>query len=303
MKVLIAVDGSSGGFEAVRLAGQLLNPANDQVALYYSPPGIKLDSRVDPAVLERARGSLANAVFEEGKSQLPAQFRDRAETVLGTQPAKDGILVAAQSSAASLIAVGARGLGPVERLLLGSVSASIVHGSRIPVLVARPRAAGNSSEPLRVLIAYESEQEDGHLVGLLNSLTWPAGSQGHTLSVVQSMFAGHVPHWLEERARSEEVEIMARAWVAEHEAEIQGKRSELVAFNGKLPQPFRTVEPIVVEGHPADKILATITEKRIDLVVMGAGTPSAMERLLVGSTSRTVLNHAPCSVLIARSAS
>lgn len=301
MKALIAIDGSRGGFEAARQAGELLQPARDQVTLFYAPPGIKLDDgAVEPKVLDRARELLAKAVFEEGKSHLPDHLREGAEIILGNQPAKHGILAAAESSGANLIALGARGLGPIERLLLGSVTTSVVYGARVPVLVARPRAAERMGQPLQVLVAYESAKEDGHLASLTQSLHWPADAQGYTVSVVQSMFAGHVPEWLEERARSEEVEAMARAWVTEHELEIKTKRTEVAAFQVELPEAFRTAEPIVVEGHHADKILATIAEKQIDLVVMGAGTPSVMTRFFVGSTSQTVLNHAPCSVLIAR---
>jgi nucleotide-binding universal stress UspA family protein len=301
MKALIAVDGSSGGFEAVRQTGQVLQPGRDQVILYYSPPGIKLDNgSVEPEVLERARASLATAVFQEAKSLLPEALQAGVETILGRQPPKQGIVAAAESSCANLIAVGARGLGPIERLLLGSVSSSVVHAARVPVLVARPRGADRQQQPLQVLVACESVSEDGYLADIIKTLHWPAGTQGFAVSVVQSMFAGSVPTWLEERARSEEVEAMARAWVAEHEAEIKSKRAELAAFTASLPEPFRTTKPIVVEGHPADQILATIAEQKIDLVMMGSRTPSPMERFLVGSASQTVLNHAPCSVLIVR---
>jgi nucleotide-binding universal stress UspA family protein len=93
---------------------------------------------------------------------------------------------------------------------------------------------------------------------------------------------------------------MARAWVAEHESEIKSKRAEVAAFDGILPEPWRPEPPIVVEGHAADQILATISEKKIDLVVMGAGTQSAVTRFFMGSTSQTVLNQSPCSVLIVR---
>ncbi len=299
MKALIAVDGSVGGFEAVRQAGQLLPPDRSQVVLYYSPPSIKLnDGAIEPAVLDRARALLARAVFDEAKALLSDPLRTSAESILSDQPARQGIVAAAESVGANLIAVGARGLGPIERLLLGSVSTSVVHTARVPVLVARPRPADRQQQPLRVLIAFGSASDDGHLADVIKTFRWPAGTQGLTVSVVQSMFAGHVPVWLEERARSEEVEAMARAWVAEHTLEINNKRSEAAAFDDTLPEPWRPEQPMVVEGHPADQILATISEKKIDLVVTGAGRRSAVTRFFMGSTSRTVLNQASCSVLI-----
>lgn len=301
MKALIAVDGSSGSFEAVRQAGQLLDPSRDHVVFYYSPPSIKLDTgTAEPEVLERARTALAAAVFDEAKLKLPEGLQARVETIVGKQSAKQGIVTAAEKSSADLIAVGARGLGPIERLLLGSVSQSVVHSAHVPVFVARPRPAERKQQPPRVLVACKSANEDAYLVEVLNGFHWPAGTQGFTISVAPSMFAGQVPKWLEQRARSAEVEAMAQAWVAEHDAEIQNKREEMATFQCRLPEPFRGNEPIVVEGHAADQILATINHEKIDLVVLAARTPSSVARLLMGSTSETVLTHAPCSVLVVR---
>ena len=301
MKVLIAVDGSSGGFEAVHQAGQLLQPGRDQVAFYYSPPGIKFDSgSAEPAVIERARGLLAEAVFGEATRMLPEGLQANVEKIIDDQSPKQGIVTRAELWHADLIALGARGLGPIERLLLGSVSSSVVQSARVPVLIARPRPADRTHQPLRVLVTCESAAEDGYLASVVNAFNWPQGTEGFTIAVVQSMFAGQVPKWLEERARSEEVDAMARVWVAEHEAEIKSKRSEIASFDASLPEPFRPAEPIVVEGHPADKILVTVKERKIDLVILGARTPASVAKFLMGSTSSTVLSHAPCSVLIVR---
>lgn len=303
MKALIAVDGSSGSFEAIRQAAQLMDPGRDQLAFFYSPPSINFDSdQTEPAVLERARTLLATAVFDEARQNLPEGLRDQVETIVGELPAKQGIIDAVSRCGTDWIAVGARGLGPIERLLLGSVSSSVVYSARVPVLVARPRPNDRRGEPLRVLVACESTTSDGGLADVINRLHWQTGSLGLTISVVQSMFAGHVPKWLEDRARSEEVEAMARAWVAEHDAEIRNKRTEMVTFNATLPEPFRISKPIVVEGHPAEQILSVIAAHQIDLVILGVHASSTVARFVLGSTSETVLSHAPCSVLIARKA-
>lgn len=300
MKALIAVDGSSGGFEAARQAGALLVPDRDAVVLYYSPPTIRVGQTTDADVLERARGSLASVVFDEAKSHLPAGLHQRIDCYIGQQPPKQGIVAAAESHGCTLIAVGARGLGPIERLLLGSVSSSVVRSAHVPVLVARPRNPARQSQPFKVLMAIESSQQDAQLAEAVKQFSWPSNTIGLTMSVVQSMFAGHVPGWLEDRARSEEVEMMAQAWVKEHDAEIAAKRAELAAFDASLPDCFRRETPIVVEGHPADRILETIGQQHIDLAIVGARKPSALTRWLLGSTSETVLTHADCSVLVVR---
>ena len=51
-------------------------------------------------------------------------------------------------------------------------------------------------------------------------------------------------------------------------------------------------------GHPVGKILEVAKEQDVDLIAMGTRGLSGWKRLLLGSVSDGVLNHAPCSVLL-----
>ena len=299
MKVLVAVDGSRGSSEAVRQAAQLLAPGKDELALYYSPPTVEVKAReIDAAVLERVRLALDQGVFDQAHAQLPAALHPSVHTIVGTQPAKQGILVAADQWHADLIAIGARGLGPLERLLLGSVSRAVSHGAHAPVLVARERTGRREGEPLRVMAACDSAAQGQPIAELLSRLTWPADAVGQTITVVPSLLVGQVPAWLEKQVRTSDVKAMAHAWQLEHQTDLQAKRDQMRAFCKQLPGPFQQTEPLVVEGHPAEKILERAAADRVDVIVLVARETGTIARLLLGSTSEAVLNHAPCSVLI-----
>jgi nucleotide-binding universal stress UspA family protein len=56
----------------------------------------------------------------------------------------------------------------------------------------------------------------------------------------------------------------------------------------------------VAIGHPAEKILACAEKDRIDLVVMGHRGKSLLQRWLVGSVTKHVINHTHCAVLVVR---
>ena len=60
------------------------------------------------------------------------------------------------------------------------------------------------------------------------------------------------------------------------------------------------VEVRVLEGRPATEIVAEATRLGADLIVLGARGLSSVRRLLVGSVSSEVVDHAPCPVLVAR---
>ena len=301
MHVLIAIDGSSNGFEAARQAGLFLSPEKDQVTFFYSLPQIHVDgnSPTDPAVLAKASEALAAAVFDEARKYLPPALAARAQTILGNRDPRHAIVAAADRAKADMIAIGARGLSPIASLLLGSVSKSVVTTSRLPVLVARKKKEPIEAGGVRVLIAYDGSRFGQVIVDLVRSLSWPPGTKGRTIAVVPGMFPGEIPKWLKERARSPEIEAMTQVWVEQNAAELDSTREKLLQYCKTLPEPFQE-DAVVVEGHPAERILEEIERQKIDLVVVGAENRSPWGKLLMGSTSDAVLNHASCSVLIAR---
>ncbi len=297
MRFLIAVDGSDGSFNAVRLANHLLSPAHDRLALYYSSPFIRIKAKdaMQADALESARTSMAEAVFNGARALLEVEYRECTETIVGSQRASHGIVVAANNWAADLIVVGARGLGPVQRLLIGSTSRAVLHESTVPVLVARPPRF--PSDSFKVLIAVDDSATCERMNRLLRQFHWPAHTSGKVVNVLPSVFAGEIPHWLEEQARSTDSELLARAWVSEHEAEIKERRDFVRACSLTLPSMLQDRSPLVSEGYVADSLLEHATREQPDLIVVGARIFNPFSRLL-GSTSEAILNHADCSVLI-----
>ncbi|NTU91792.1 MAG: universal stress protein [Chlorobiaceae bacterium] len=51
-------------------------------------------------------------------------------------------------------------------------------------------------------------------------------------------------------------------------------------------------------GSPADAIIDYAKTHNIDMIVMGSHGENNIHRLLVGSTTETVMRHAPCPVLV-----
>jgi nucleotide-binding universal stress UspA family protein len=296
MKYLIGVDGSHGSLDAARMAAQMAG-ASDQIVLYYSPPEMQVrsGSQPEPEIVERSRQALANVVFDASRQVMPESARERVTTMVGRQNPRTGLLIAADDQRADLLVVGAHGVGALERWFLGSVSHTVARSARIPVLIARP--PHSSAGTLRVLLACEGTEADGQLYDLLRRISWPAATLGRAITVVESLYAGQVPEWLEHKARSPETEAISAAFVREHEAEKQSTLERMKNCCQQLPPAFRH-DPIVAEGHPAEQILAAIASEQIDLVIVGARSLSAMSRLLLGSTSEKVLSGAPCSVLI-----
>ncbi len=292
MKVLIGVDGSPLSLDAVRMVGQLIDPANDEVAIYFSPADLQRRLSSQPATV--VRGAAA-ALFAEARVLLPTEFAKPVEMITSSVPAAAGILESATGWQADLVAVGARGHGSLERLLLGSVSRAVLHGAHLPVLVVR--AAPPEATGLRTLVCHHPDSAVA-VTTTLGQMHWSETATGRVLGVAESMLAGPLPAWLEKRARDPDTAAIAQAWQQEHDDEVHDLESQLAAFQAGLPGCFQHEPPVVVEGNPGDRILEQTRKDHTDLIVIGRTPTDTFTRWLLGSTSEAVLTHASSSVLV-----
>jgi nucleotide-binding universal stress UspA family protein len=136
-RVLVATDGSPTSAAAERAGIELaaLAHASLIVVSVIDPSGLRLPggrflSRVDQVRAHREQ-ALTQTIQDARRRGIAAQF------LIWEGDAGDGVIEAAEAEGADLIIVGTRALGPVGRLLLGSVSSHVVAHARCPVLVLR----------------------------------------------------------------------------------------------------------------------------------------------------------------------
>lgn len=73
-------------------------------------------------------------------------------------------------------------------------------------------------------------------------------------------------------------------------------RAEQQTIDKRLP----TVKTVLRDGDPATELLATITEEKPDLLVIGKRGLSGFQKLLIGSVSSQVVASADCTVAVVR---
>lgn len=132
-RVLLATDGSAGAQEAARTAAEVAAEHGSELHLVHV-----LRDAPSARLLDSARSELER----QGREVLDAQARSVEEagaSVAGTHlrrgsPAEE-ILAVRDEVGADLVILGSRGLGPVRRAVLGSVSERVLHRAGVPVLV------------------------------------------------------------------------------------------------------------------------------------------------------------------------
>ncbi len=60
------------------------------------------------------------------------------------------------------------------------------------------------------------------------------------------------------------------------------------------------VEPVILEGHPADKILEFAEQEGVNLIVMGTLGRSGLDRFLLGSVAEKVVRHSKIPVMVVK---
>ena len=145
MKILLATDGTKHSEAAVQMIGKFNFTTDCELRIVSIidmavPLAMDMYEGYIPSTIEIEKNAKENAqkVLEETKVQLSKIFPDltiSTEVLLGSPDSR--IVETAEEFGADLIVVGSHGYNRWERLLLGSVSDSVVHHAPCSVLVVR----------------------------------------------------------------------------------------------------------------------------------------------------------------------
>jgi nucleotide-binding universal stress UspA family protein len=146
---------------------------------------------------------------------------------------------------------------------------------------------------MKVLLAIDGSDASMSAVAATAALPLPPGSTVEVVSVIPDSFAPEGAVW---------PNVVRIDPPTDHDRIYDDVSRRLLDIADRLRGEDRTVEVRVLEGRPATQIVAEAERFSADLIVMGARGLSAVRRLLLGSVSSEVVDHAPCPVLVARHA-
>jgi nucleotide-binding universal stress UspA family protein len=178
--------------------------------------------------------------------------------------------------AAELIVQGTRGLGAIERAMIGSVAEAVIGRARCPVLTVPLEAHvpwdGKGAGPIVCATDFSAPALRATAHAL--SLARRSGAELVLVHVVDTPEDGNDP------------------WAAEAERRL----THAAAATG-LGTLARTA---VLRGVPSEQILRVAGEREASVVVVGTRGARALGSIVFGSTARRVVRDAPCAVLTVR---
>lgn len=274
MAILVGFDESEGARDAVALVADLRQIADSEVLLV-EVLGAEDRASTPHRVLSPERHP-PQPDFAAAVAALPgAEVEARA--VAGGSPARVLHEISAGEDV-DLVVVGSPHRGALGRTFLGSVAASLLHGSPVPVAVApRGYRGERHGRPRRIAVAYDGGPEAKLALAYARTLASSAGAAVRVLTVATPAVAmpgvgGYTPPLGPDSER-----FLAEA------------RS---ALGAELETDGRQLA-----GAPA-AALAEACEDGVDLLVAGSRGYGPLGRVFVGSVAAGLIAHAPCPVIV-----
>ncbi|MCA9081723.1 MAG: universal stress protein [Planctomycetaceae bacterium] len=289
MKVVIAVDNSATAEHVLDVAAAFPLPEEVQAAVVSVCPVPDLHSMgsLIPAavneMVDHCRHE-AEGVVERAKERLASRFPGVQTIVDSGHPAQTLLKVIGNEHAA-LVFLGARRLGTMDRLLLGSVSDRVVRHAHCSVVVVRPQTA--HVRPNHILIAFDNSPGIRRAVEHLAAQDHPAGTHVRVVSVVPAPSP----------FRPDVLTPSSGIW----EEELRHVQEGLNWAEDQLCEHVTAVTTAMHEAdHVADDLLKAASDFGADLLVVGDTGKNALERFMLGSVSSQLLHRAQCSVWVSR---
>ncbi|HIW96183.1 MAG TPA: universal stress protein [Candidatus Corynebacterium gallistercoris] len=288
--IVVAVDGSDASNQAVRWAANAALKRGQPLQLvtaYTMPQFMYADGMVPPQELYDELEGEATEKLENAR-KVVQDFSPEVEVSQLVKESAPIDLLLELSDSAEMIVMGSRGLGGLSGLVMGSVSSAVVSHANCPVVVVRkdndvnkdtkygPVVVGvDGSEVSRqaLRVAFREAEARGAVLRAVHSWT---DTQIHTTYVGLVDAQNQLDKMVVERQDMLEDEIKP------------------------LLDEFPSVQ--VEEVVERDRAVQSLVDNAqgAQLLVLGSHGRGGFKGMLLGSTSRALLQYAPCPMMVVR---
>ncbi len=270
-KVLVGVDGSASGQDAVALAAALLGDGGRLTLVHVHHGGLH--------PLHVIRGGGGEQEREASEKLLAAEAERagvQAELLSAAGGSPAGTLhEQAEERGADLLVVGSSRRSVLGRVMLGDDARRALNGAPCAVAVAAAAYAQKPKPLARVGVGFNESPESHAALEVTRSIAARAGAQARALEVIS------VPAYAY-------TGMMSPAVGEEIDTVMQEANERMRALDG--------AEGRAVYGLTGEELAAFSDE--LDLLVVGSRSYGPVKRLVLGSTSDYLERHARCSLLV-----
>ncbi len=288
--VVVAVDGSAASHNAVRWAANTANKRGIPLRLassYTMPQFLYAEGMVPPQELF---DDLQSETMEKIDEARAIAHEVAPELKIGHTIAEGSPIdmLLDMSRDVTMIVMGSRGLGGLSGMVMGSVSAAVVSHASCPVVVVREdNTVDESTKYGPVVVGVDGSDVSQKATEIAFAEAYARGAE-----------LGAVHTWMDMQVQAS----LAGLSAAQQQWE-EVEREQIDMLTERL-QPM-------ADAHPEVQVRKVITRDRpvralvensegAQLLVVGSHGRGGFKGMLLGSTSRALLQSAPCPMMVVR---
>ena len=291
MKVLLTTDGSEAAAEAAVWVRHLAkrNPIDVTVmTVRYGESRYAMHPWYHEWISQEQQN--ARSLLRSIQKMLGEDCR-HIELMDAEGPTVATIVEHAKEADVDLVVMGATGHSAAARWLLGSVSDGVANNVDCSVLVVRPGSSSTAAEgslPQKVLVGFDESKASRQAVDELCRVDLHPNTRVDLLSVIE-----RPPMIFDNRGET----ALGELFPGQKDA-LTGSALAVASQLAELV-PQTDVEVTMAE-HAGEALIRKATRGCFDLMVVGDNGHGFISQWLVGSTTKYVLRHSPCSVWVSR---
>lgn len=309
MKALICIDHSTASASVLDAVSEITWPTESQFKVIHVLESLKdfgtpanLSSPQWHRSLDSAQEQLNNSaarLLQDFVSQLHQKFPDgKFETLIADTKGHSidsVILTVAGDWQPDLILIGSHGKQGLSRLLLGSVSYSVLCHAKTSVRIIKRAVLPAADSSSNVLIPLDYTPHSETALEVVRSRPWSPNTHFRLFSVLpQPLSDGAIPVSGISALYALDQEDVKRTEAA---ARLADRANDLsIELDGKYK-----VDSLVVRGDPRESIIEQAYTWPAGLILIGAKGKTALTRFFLGSISSAVALSCPCSIEVVRS--
>ena len=298
-KILVAVDPTAEDQPAVARGAWLAEHFDASLELFICDYDQYLSGErfFDTEALAKAR----DHIIESDRRRLEALL-DTVDSNISVaidarwdHPLEEGILRKAQDSGASILVKDTHYHSAIRRSIFSNTDWNLIRACPIPLLLVKSRAIKEKPTVIAAVDPlHEKDQPaalDHEILDWANALAKRTAGRLHVFHSFDPAPAYAISADSMAFPISTPINAMTEAMQEQHDKAM----STLLA-----QRDGDEFETHLLEGGVRDELIGLVQELRADFVVMGAVSRNALQRLFLGSTAESVLDHVPCDLLIVK---
>ncbi len=277
-KYMVSIDFSEHSLEALRWTQYLAKKTNGKIVLLHVIPetNISFSDAISPEFIEQL-GEKQTQHAQEKLEELATNIRSqgiKCDVEVSYGSPHQEILRVARKKKVDVITMGTRGLSGIERFFLGSVTARVLRGADIPVLVTRTKR-----RPIirKILVPTDTSKTSYKGFQFAVKLSEHLNVKKIYLLYCLETLGAVIPQKILKVLQEEFINRLRKA---------QKKSSVPVE------------ERVIPASDAADGISEFASSEKVDLIVMASHGRTGVGRILLGSTVEKVIRKTPVPVLI-----